>query len=197
MKFRSDVDLDFGNRDPILKLIPHTAASMRTNGQIRRHNSGVHVTDIPYDPVNNLSAIDYHESEERGYVKLDFLNVWVYQWVKSEEHLIELMREPDWSKLQDREFVGNLIHLANHYDVLASMPQPVDSVPRLAMLLSIIRPAKRHLIGLPWSEVAKTIWEKDDGLYVFKKSHAIAYANLVGVHMNLLEENPKASSLPE
>jgi len=66
------------------------------------------------------------------------------------------------------------------------MPEPVDSIPRLAMLLSIIRPAKRHLIGLPWSEVAKTVWEKDDELYTFKKSHAIAYANLVVVHMNLL-----------
>ena len=196
-KFKSDVDLDFGNRDQILKLIPHTFASMRTNGQVRRHNSGIHVTSIPYDPVNNLAAIDYNLSEQRGYIKLDFLNVWVYQWVRDEQHLVELMREPNWSKLEDREFVGKLIHLSNHFDVMASMPDMVDSIPRLAMLLSVIRPAKRHLVGLPWAEVAKTVWEKDDELYTFKKSHAIAYANLVVVHMNLLEENPKAYALLE
>jgi hypothetical protein len=63
------------------------------------------------------------------------------------------------------------------------------------MLLAIIRPAKRHLIGLPWSQVAETIWERpaDDGYY-FKKSHAVAYAHLVAVHMNLLCEQISAGS---
>jgi DNA polymerase III alpha subunit len=56
------------------------------------------------------------------------------------------------------------------------------------MFLSIIRPAKRHLIGQPWAEVAKTIWEKPtDGSYYFKKAHAVSYAHLVVVHMNLLD----------
>ena len=68
------------------------------------------------------------------------------------------------------------------------MPEAVNSIPRLAMFLSVIRPAKRHLIGRPWAEVAKTIWERpDDGGYYFKKSHAVAYAHLVAVHMNLLD----------
>ena len=69
------------------------------------------------------------------------------------------------------------------------MPEPIDSIPRLAMFLSVIRPGKRHLIGKPWAEVAKTIWEpQQDGSYTFKKSHSLAYAHLVVVHMNLLEE---------
>jgi hypothetical protein len=196
-KFNSDIDIDFGNRELILEKIPHIHSSLLLNGQARRHNSGVHVTSIPYDPVNNIAAIDYNEAEARGYIKLDFLNVWVYQWVRDERHLTELMAEPNWQLLKEREFVEKLIHLANHYEAILAMPEPVDSIPRLAMMLSIIRPAKRHLIGLPWSEVAKTVWEKDDELYTFKKSHSIAYANLVVVHMNLLEENPKAFSLPE
>ena len=66
------------------------------------------------------------------------------------------------------------------------MPEPIDSIPRLAMFLAAIRPAKKHLIGLPWREVAKTIWDKGSDGYSFKKSHAIAYAQLVVVHMNLL-----------
>jgi hypothetical protein len=36
--------------------------------------------------------------------------------------------------------------------------------------------------------VSTTIWDKDTTGYTFKKSHAIAYAQLVVVHMNLLEE---------
>jgi len=67
------------------------------------------------------------------------------------------------------------------------MPEPVDSIPRMAMLLSIIRPAKRHLIGKTWEEIAKTVWERPiDNTYYFKKSHAVAYAHLVVVHMNLI-----------
>ena len=63
------------------------------------------------------------------------------------------------------------------------------TIEQLAAVLAIIRPAKRHLIGLPWSEVAKTIWTKEDDGYSFKKSHAVAYAHLVVVHMNLLSEH--------
>jgi hypothetical protein len=68
------------------------------------------------------------------------------------------------------------------------MPSSVDSIPRLAMFLALIRPAKRHLIGQSWNEVSKTIWDKNNDGYSFKKSHAVAYAHLVVVHMNLLEE---------
>ena len=70
------------------------------------------------------------------------------------------------------------------------MPEPNNSIPRLAMALAIIRPSKKHLIGLPWKEVAKTIWDREEGAeYGFKKAHAVAYAHLVAVHANILEEN--------
>lgn len=188
MKFNSDVDIDFGDRDKILKLIPHTTAAMRKVNPIRNHATGIHVTDIPYDPVNNIASIDYSEAEQRGYLKLDLLNVHIYNHVRDEQHLNELMREPDWSKLNDKKFVEKLIHLSNHYWSLKKMPEPVDSIPRLAMFLAVIRPSKKHLIGKSWKEVNQTIWDKDETGYSFKKSHAIAYAHLVVVHMNLIEE---------
>jgi hypothetical protein len=106
--------------------------------------------------------------------------------VRDEKHLVELMAEPDWNKLNDPSFVEKLIHLGNHYNSLRKMPEPVNSIPRLAMFLAVIRPGKKHLIGLSWSEVSKTIWDKEEGTYSFKKSHAVAYAHLVVVHMNLL-----------
>lgn len=189
MKIKSDIDIDLGNRDLLLSIIPHTAAAMRNVNPIRKHSTGIYVTDIPYDPVHDMATIDYTEAEKRGYFKLDILNVHVYEQVKNEEHLIELMREPDWSNLQNREFVEKLIHLGNHYQTIQKMPEPINSIPRLAMFLAVIRPAKKHLIGLPWAEVAKTIWDKDETGYVFKKSHSMAYAHLVVVHMNLLSSS--------
>lgn len=188
MKFNSDIDIDLGDRDKLLSLIDHTPASIRKD-EVKKHNTGIYVTNIPYDPVINASALDYDEAEKRGYVKLDLLNVHVYNQIKNEEHLVKLMSEPDWTKLKDSAFVGKLIHLSNHYNNLQKMPEPVNSIPRLAMFLAAIRPGKKHLIGLSWSEVSKTIWDKEEGVYSFKKSHAVAYAQLVTVHMNLLVEN--------
>jgi hypothetical protein len=185
MKFKSDIDIDLGDRDKLLSLISHIPASIRKN-EVKKHNTGVYVTDIPHDPINNLSALDYEDAEVRGYLKLDILNVHVYNQVRDEKHLHELMNEPDWNKLNDPIFVEQLIHLGNHYNSLRKMPEPVNTIPRLAMFLAVIRPGKKHLIGKPWNEVAKTIWEREEGTYTFKKSHAVAYAHLVVVHMNLL-----------
>jgi len=188
MKFNSDIDIDFGDRDKILSLIDHIPAAMRKVHPMRKHATGVHVTDVPYDPVNDMASIDYAEAEKRGYLKLDLLNVHVYNQVRDERHLIELMRDPNWDHLKNKDFVEKLIHLNNQYSTLRSMPEPVNSIPRLAMFLAIIRPGKKHLIGKPWKEVAKTVWDKDNTGYSFKRSHACAYAHLVVVHMNLLEE---------
>ena len=188
MKFKSDIDIDFGDREKILSVIEHTPAAMRKVSPMRKHATGVHVTEVPYDPIYDMSSIDYAEAERRGYFKLDLLNVHVYNQLRDERHLIELMCDPDWSRLKNRDFVEKLIHLGNQYNALRSMPEPVDSIPRLAMFLALIRPGKKHLQGKPWKEVAKTVWDKGNDGYTFKKSHAIAYAHLVVVHMNLLEE---------
>jgi hypothetical protein len=187
MKFISDIDIDFGNRDDALKLLKHTPAGIIRDGKLIKHNSGVYVTEVPEDPFIGVCSLDHHAAEDRGYVKLDFLNVSLYQQVKSEQHLTELMAtEPQWDKLLDREFCAQLMHIGNHYDTMVKMPEPINSIPRMAMFLAVIRPAKRHLIGKTWAEVAKSIWDKpEDEGYYFKKSHAVAYAHLVAVHMNL------------
>jgi len=192
MKFNSDIDIDLGDREKLLSLIKYTPASIRKD-EIKKHNTGIYVTDIPYDPILGSSALDYEIAEERGYFKLDILNVHVYNQVRDEQHLIELLREPDWTLLNDHKFISQLIHLGNHYQSMKRMPEPINSIPRLAMFLAAIRPGKKHLIGKTYSEISKTIWEKEEGSYTFKKSHAIAYANLVVVHMNILSNGPKIS----
>jgi hypothetical protein len=189
MKFKSDVDIDFGDRTQALNLLPHHPAGIMRDGALIKHNTGVYVTDIPTDPFTGIASIDYNAAEARGYTKLDFLNVSLYTQIKSEQHLTALMaQEPVWDLLQDRDFCGLLIHIGNHYDTLMKMPEPVDSIARLAMFLAIIRPGKRNLIGLPWIKVAETIWTATEDGYVFKKSHSVAYAHLVAVHMNLICE---------
>lgn len=189
MKFDSDIDIDFGDRTQALKLLKHIPASIEKDGKLIAHNTGVYVTSIPQDPFAGLASIDYKSAEERGYTKLDFLNVSLYTQIKSEQHLQDLIaQEPAWDLLYDPEFCSQLIHIGNHYKTLINMPEAVNSIPRMAMFLSVIRPAKRHLIGQPWADVARTVWEKQADGYQFKKSHAVAYAHLVVVNMNLLCE---------
>jgi hypothetical protein len=189
-KFQSDIDIDFGDRTQALAHIKHVPASILRDNKLVKHNSGVYVTDVPTDPFTGQASIDYQAAEARGYVKLDLLNVSLYTQIKSEAHLTKLMnREPAWDRLYDAEFFAQLIHVGSHYDTLIKMPEAVNSIPRLAMFLSVIRPAKRHLIGRTWAEVAKTVWEKptDDGYY-FKKAHAVSYAHLVVININLISE---------
>lgn len=190
MKFTSDIDIDVGDRDKALQFIKHIPATIVKDEKFTKHNSGVYFTQIPIDPLTGRASIDYNKSEELGYIKVDVLNVGLYQQVKSEQHLEKLMNtEPSWEFLYNKEFCERLIHIGGHYDTLIKMPEPVNSIPRLAMFLAIIRPAKRHLIGKTWKEVAETIWDKpEDNSYYFKKSHAIAYANLVAVNINLICE---------
>ena len=190
MKFTSDIDIDVAERDQALALLKYTAASIIKEGKNSKHNTGVYFTDIPVDPFTGRASLDYEAAEERGYVKVDVLNVCIYQQIKSEEHLQQLMQqEPAWDRLYDAEFCARLIHIGAHYDTLVRMPEAVNSIPRLAMFLAIIRPAKRHLIGRTWREVAESVWEKpaDDG-YFFKKAHAISYSHLVAVNINLLTQ---------
>lgn len=188
MKFKSDIDIDVANRDLALSHLKHTDASIIRDGKNTKHNTGVYFTSVPVDPFNSRASLDYEAAEERGYIKLDILNVGLYQQVNSEQHLQELMQqEPAWDRLYDPEFCAQLIHIGAHYDTLIKMPEAVNSIPRLAMFLAVIRPAKRHLIGKTWREVAETVWEKPiDGSYYFKKAHAVGYAHLVAVNMNLL-----------
>jgi hypothetical protein len=187
MRIDSDIDIDLGDRDKLLAVIKHIPASMRNVDPVRKHPTGVYITDIPYDPVHDMSALHYVDAETRGYFKLDLLNVHVYNQVQSEEHLVELMSDPDWSMLKVRSTVEQLIHLGNSYDLIQRMPESIDSIPRLAMFLAAIRPAKRHLIGKTWKDINETVWDKDHTGYSFKRSHAVAYAQLVVVHMNLLK----------
>jgi len=183
----ADIDIDLANRDQLLALIRHTPARQTVNDRARRHNSGVYVTNIPRDPVLGCAAIDYQEAESRGYFKIDLLNMSVYQLIRDQDHYNQLLaQEPPWSRLwQDSDWAAQLVHVGNYTELLKSM-RP-DSVPRMAAFISIIRPGKAHLQNQPWEQVFESVWDGDDSRgFVFKHAHAIGYAALVSLHMNLL-----------
>jgi len=183
----ADVDIDFADRNDILNLIKHIPARQETNTESKHHNSGVYVTDILYDPIHDCASIDYKEADERGYFKIDFLNVSVYKQIKDQtQYDLLLTQEPSWKKLLEKEFCEQIIHIGNHYELVHTL-QP-NSIPRMAMFLALIRPAKRHLLDKSWEEISKTIWDKPiGGSYYFKKAHAISYAMLVALHMNIIQ----------
>ena len=183
----ADIDIDFADRDQLLKLIQSTPARQLHQGQVRRHNSGVYVTNIPYDPVNACAAIDYESAEKLGYFKIDLLNMSVYQLIKTPEHYKQMLDlEPNWERLwTDSEWAQQLVHVGNYTELLKSM-RP-DSITRMAAFISIIRPGKAHLQNQPWPKVFESVWDGDESKgYTFKRSHAVSYAALVALHINLL-----------
>jgi len=189
---RGDIDIDFAHREVALAGLPHTPASIMREGKVTRHNTGVYFHAVPKDPITGLCSLDYNAAEDRGFFKIDMLNVGVYEHVRDEAHLLDLMERPlDWAVFTDPSFVGKLFHLGNYGDLCARL-RPT-SIEHIAMILALIRPGKKHLQSQcesnGFDSIRDEIWLKtDEDTYSFKKAHAISYAVLVYVHANLLLE---------
>jgi len=189
MKISTDIDIDFVNRDDILRFIKHIPATTRQENTLKKHNSGVYFNPIPHDPLTGFASIDFREAEDRGYFKIDFLNNSLYTGIRNEDHLDRLIAtEPLWELLEEKDVVSQLAHIHNHYDTV-NLLKP-KSIEQLAAVLAVIRPAKKHLIRQGWQAIMKEVWIKpdDDNGYYFKKSHAVSYATAVVVQLNLICE---------
>jgi DNA polymerase III alpha subunit len=184
-----DVDIDFADREQILRLLPHVPAMQNLQtGSRQKHKTGVYFHPVPTNPYTGWCDVDYQQAEELGFFKVDLLNVSLYQKVKSKDQLDALAnQEPMWELLQDNDFVNLLFHLNGHGEILKKTCP--TSVEQLAAVLAMIRPAKRYLIGKPWTTITKEVWTKpESGEYFFKKSHATAYAVAIVAQMNLICE---------
>ncbi len=180
-----DIDIDLADREKLLSLIKHVPARLEK----RKHNTGVYCHHVPVNPFNGLCTIDYKEAEKTDYFKLDLLNVSLYKDVVDEGHLNKLIAtEPLWELLEHKEFVEQLFHIGNHYDIVANLKP--KSILDLAATIAVIRPAKRYLINKSWNVINKHVWEKPNSndAYYFKKAHAVAYATAIVVQMNLICE---------
>ena len=180
-----DVDIDFFDRDGVLKLFKHAPASIIKDNEITKHKTGVYF----HDPINRYASLDYKKAEDRGYFKIDCLNVNIYKNIKSEQELVELMiEEPNWEMLNDPKIVEQLFHLNGHFNIVSKLKP--KNIEQLAAVLAIIRPAKRGLMYKNWPDILKEVWVKPtDSSYFFKKSHAVAYAHAIVVQLNLIKKD--------
>jgi hypothetical protein len=183
-----DIDIDFFDRSKALNILEHHVAMRDQKGQSVKHNTGVYFQQIPHNPFANIATIDYKTAEDRGYFKIDFLNVSMYEGVRDETHLKQLLdQEPIWNLLEHDEVVTQLFHISEHHLILKKLKP--SSIEELAAVLAIIRPAKRHLLDRGWDVILREVWERPvDDLYFFKRSHAIAYAAAIVVQLNLICE---------
>ena len=161
-----DIDIDFADREQILSMIDHRVAKLDTN---KKHNTGIYVTEIPHNPVDNLSTINYKDAEDRGYFKLDFLNVSIYKDIKDDDHLKQLMnKQPMWELLEAKDFSDKVFHLNGHSEILRKLKP--KSIEQLAAVLAIIRPSKRYLLNETWNKIMQEVWVKPSDDNIFLKS---------------------------
>lgn len=180
-----DVDIDFADREQILKVVNHTAAMQRDGNKERKHNTGVYFHHVPTNPFTGLCTLDYKQAEDAAWFKIDLLNVGIYSNFTSNEQIDELLdEEPMWELLEHRDIIQQLFHIHNHSDTVIRMKP--SSIEQLAMVLAVIRPGKKHLIGRSWTEIEKEVWTKTEDVYSFKKSHAIGYAAAIALQLNQL-----------
>ncbi|HEY6435795.1 MAG TPA: hypothetical protein VIY47_04335 [Ignavibacteriaceae bacterium] len=189
-KITTDVDIDVIRRGDILNGLEHIIGRIdNPNGGFEKHKVGVYFQNIPRDPITNISTLDHRIANDYGYFKIDFLNLNLYEGIRSEEHLLELLeREPQWKEFLDAETTDKLFQLKGHSNLLKKYkPQSVED---LAMILAIMRPGKAYLQQADWNKIRKEIWIKNigDEKYQFKKSHSISYALVIIVNLNLLIE---------
>lgn len=180
-----DVDIDFADREQVLKVVKHTAAMQRDGNKERKHNTGVYFHRVPTNPFTGLCTLDYKQADDAGWFKIDLLNVGIYSGFESNEQIDDLLsNEPMWELLDHKEVIQQLFHIHNHSDTVIRMKP--RSIEQLAMVLAVIRPGKKHLIGRSWAEIEKEVWTKTEDVYSFKKSHAIGYAAAIALQLNKL-----------
>ena len=178
-----DIDIDVANRDLLLRIIPHTQASIIDNNKIKKHNVGIYLQNIPKDNLTDLSSIDYKEAEDRGYVKFDILNLDIYKDLTNSDIDRYMSYEPNWELLNYKSIVEKLFHISDHYDIVKSI-RP-SNLEELAIVIALKMPGKRYLLDKDIEYIKKNIWKKESGIY-FKKSHSIAYAQIIWIQLNHL-----------
>jgi len=188
-----DVDLDVGDRDAVLNLFPRgIGASLLASDKTRliKHETGMYLQNIPSDPDTRLAVFPYKDAEERGFMKMDILYNRVYADLIPVELDALMEMETDWDWYLDPRFyiedvtTSSLVHLGGYYKVVKR--HPPKSVGDLAVLIAMIRPAKKHLVGKPWETILSEIWTKTDEGFAFKKSHSLAYGLLVSLHAKVI-----------
>ena len=202
MKSTFDIDIDIPLSFDRDKYGIRASIVNEEKKKLIHHNSGVYPNQsIPVDIETGLSAIPYKEAEEYGFVKIDFLNNHLLSKISSKEEYLELLeKEPDWERLwEDHDFLLSMPQISNHYTTIVQI-KPKD-IQTMADVIAIIRPGKLKYLDDYINDPIGTrekLYEPEEDSYYYKKSHAVAYAQLIVIAMNLYEkrEVPMAAFLP-
>lgn len=200
-----DVDLDVRDRDAAVAIFPEAirASQIDNKGNLVPHKTGVYFQNVPKDFQTDLASLPYDLAEELGFFKVDLIPYHIYDALESNEDLEELLAVIDqgefpWEWFQEDRFYETengsdaVTQLARHKHLCEMYPP--ESVEDVAVLNALIRPRKKYLVGQPWEEIQEKVWKKlpeedsdDPRNYFFKKSHAVAFALAILVHMQLLD----------
>jgi hypothetical protein len=184
MSRNPDIDIDFKDRLEPISIINHVPAITVKGAS---HPSGIYLQNIPAHPFTGLAAMDTEKADDLGYMKVDFLTNKIYEKLEGKDHLKDILsREIPWDFFEDEHIVQKLAHIRDHFRIV-KLIQP-KSIDDLAVILALVRPAKKHLIGAPRSLIDAEIWTKVEEGYAFKRSHAVAYAVSIIVQLQLLIE---------
>lgn len=185
-----DIDIDIPSSLKPEKLFNVTRASTIEKEELKPHLVGVYFQDIPQDPLTKLSAIPYNQAADYGFTKIDMIHLNLLSYFKSKEEMLALMEiEPKWELLENKEFVSKLFHLSNQFEIVYKVKP--KTVIELADVLCLIRPYKRILVDKyirNKNNVRSELYTKRD-VSDLRKSHAVAYAILITLQMNILEKN--------
>lgn len=168
---------DFGTRSIIYNEKTET---------ITTHPSGYYLTKVPVDKVTGTCSIDYKDMELKGYKKVDLLTNNSYDKFTSKQDVLDhLHKEVPWEKFLDPEFVRQLPHISNHFDLVERVkPRSIDD---LADILALIRPGKAHLVEDYIKDKDKTrrnLYKRPKTGAYFKKSHSYSYAHMIACVAN-------------
>src|ERR1044071_9638191 len=131
---KTDIDIDVADRNAALDGLRHVPAVEVHQGMRHRHHCGGSFQDIPVDPLDGMAVWEHHDAEARGYTKLDIIHNTIYDEVRDEMHLVDLLTteprwelfadeavvntEPRWELFAVEAVVGKLAHIRDYFDVV-------------------------------------------------------------------------------
>lgn len=190
-----DIDIDLRPDFVPSELFTVVHASMVENGDLRKHPAGVYFQNVPVDKITGLSAIPYKETDDLGYMKIDFLHLNLLNEFKSKSQMRRLLKiDPDWELLENEEVVRELFHIGNHFDLVSKIKP--TSVQQLSDILALIRPGKRNLLDeylLSPETVRPELYTKRINSDM-RKSHTIPYALLIVLQLHTIGHTNENSS---
>lgn len=186
-----DIDIDVKTTFDAKRYFPSCViGSQVVNNILKPHPCGAYIQNMPVDPITGLAAITFKDAEDNGFMKFDFLHNTAYNQFESREEILTLLdMEPNWDLLLMPSCVAMLPQIAKHY-VMCSKVRP-RSILALSDVLALIRPGKAILVDRYLKDPDyirdRYLYATTDGSYGFKKSHAVAYAQMIVLCMHTLE----------